>query len=1419
MFNSIKISLVAIVLSLFIIPSSSLAQVTDVDTSGGGTSSCIVINNNLSYKNRASNNKGDVLALQDFLSNRGYLNDSSVTGFFGKATENAVIAFQKDNRLVANPAGFVGFGTRAVIQRMSCGGTTTISISPTTPSGLPYGCSSASGFSSSTGVSCSIGVTTNTVCHSEQYLENGVCKDITKRCPDGSVIPAMLRCGTAVATTSPVSLKIVSGSTSTGKIDVELNLTKNHEGKFVVFIVNPINVATPVSSGDLMTSVYYYNNAFPGPFRVTLDTTKAHQGFATNQGGVHWFNLPSGKYELSAVVYSNNPFKSGTDMEYVDMNVLQAIPYEVVRGEEFDFVGTPSVPVTSINPILNFRTPPTLSLKYDSVGKESLLVGTAVIKVTAGSQPLNAGDIAGCPIVINKGLDGYSYNNAYPVQSISMRYTVTDDSGKIVPYDQVALIQTHQSKIFTCTVSVPTKELFAGKYVLTTRDWNYGSQSLSASTFINAKASNPITVVGETSPYLTSATSDANGNVVVTGQRLNLSGNYLQIDGIGNSMVSKFGPSATSFKFDSKAYGLVKGFHTVTITNTQTGNSNSTGFILENTTNSSVSAVVTSGPSVKLAYDSYYKESALLADAVVVVTAGDSDIRVMKPGTIWPTNGAEPYVYFALDVESTRTNAGSVDSNLVVSSQMASMYSNDSYWLIPAGKSGEFKLTQKFNVKRMFAGSYHAVPHVYAVNSQGTSHILSSKDGNYVTIVGETSPYISSVESDVHGTVIVLGQRLNLPGNYLQIDGMGNSMVSKFNPTATGFKFDSKNYNLEKGSHVLRITNAQTGDSNDARLDITTSPVNPSPVCTADAYQCADGTWVGRSGSNCQFVCPTSPSTPTPSLIANPSSGALSSTYQGQTTSPTMWVDFTVKNYTPRGGEIIKFGDGTESALGYGSSTNARHDYHTAGTYTVKLVLPMHEEYVNQTFTLMAEQLIASTMVTVLPEVVIKGTYMGYLGGSQTPFITTQNIAKADALANCKLNQTSNPTKSIRCTWNGIEIYTFTPTSPTPTVTVAWTPSTITSGSPATLTWSSTNASYCNVSHPGGINPWNNAPTSHTAPYTSVTANDTTTITCYNQAGQSASKTVTLTVNPEPIIPPVVLKGTYMGYLGGSQTPFITTRNITKADALANCKLNQTSNPTKSIRCTWNGTEIYTATPTPVATSTSSNFQVFVNGNISLNNILSFAVKADALAKCKLVVSQYSTSDVRCVWNNQTLLEYSSTSQTAPYGKYQVYFSGVLSQTSLPITKDEAYDNCKLTMSYNPNTQIRCLWNGVIITVPNTCPAPGVMVNGVCTNDGDANPGDVGGGSGGNEGGVLGVYTSAMCTNLPINLHRGMEKPSVSLLQSFLLEKGLLEGEATGFYGDKTVEAVKDYQASKGLPLTGMVYDFTREAIRAESCQ
>lgn len=33
-------------------------------------------------------------------------------------------------------------------------------------------------------------------------------------------------------------------------------------------------------------------------------------------------------------------------------------------------------------------------------------------------------------------------------------------------------------------------------------------------------------------------------------------------------------------------------------------------------------------------------------------------------------------------------------------------------------------------------------------------------------------------------------------------------------------------------------------------------PADNQVMCTMDAMQCADGSWVGRSRPNCEFVCP-----------------------------------------------------------------------------------------------------------------------------------------------------------------------------------------------------------------------------------------------------------------------------------------------------------------------------------------------------------------------------------------------------------------------------------------------------------------------------------------------------------------------------------------------------------------------------------
>jgi hypothetical protein len=60
------------------------------------------------------------------------------------------------------------------------------------------------------------------------------------------------------------------------------------------------------------------------------------------------------------------------------------------------------------------------------------------------------------------------------------------------------------------------------------------------------------------------------------------------------------------------------------------------------------------------------------------------------------------------------------------------------------------------------------------------------------------------------------------------------------------------------GTYTVTITVRDT-TGQEARTSTTMNVVYQTAyptVCTADAYQCPNGQWVGRTGQNCQFVCP-----------------------------------------------------------------------------------------------------------------------------------------------------------------------------------------------------------------------------------------------------------------------------------------------------------------------------------------------------------------------------------------------------------------------------------------------------------------------------------------------------------------------------------------------------------------------------------
>lgn len=72
---------------------------------------------NLTVSLKQGNKNSNVIILQNFLIEKGYLN-ATATGFFGAQTLKAVKNFQKDNNI--NATGFIGPVTRAFINKLTC---------------------------------------------------------------------------------------------------------------------------------------------------------------------------------------------------------------------------------------------------------------------------------------------------------------------------------------------------------------------------------------------------------------------------------------------------------------------------------------------------------------------------------------------------------------------------------------------------------------------------------------------------------------------------------------------------------------------------------------------------------------------------------------------------------------------------------------------------------------------------------------------------------------------------------------------------------------------------------------------------------------------------------------------------------------------------------------------------------------------------------------------------------------------------------------------------------------------------------------------------------------------------------------------------------------------------------------------------
>lgn len=505
-----------------------------------------------------------------------------------------------------------------------------------------------------------------------------------------------------------------------------------------------------------------------------------------------------------------------------------------------------------------------------------------------------------------------------------------------------------------------------------------------------------------------------------------------------------------------------------------------------------------------------------------------------------------------------------------------------------------------------------------------------------------------------------------------------------------------------------------------------------------------------------------------------------------------------------------------------------------------------------------------------------KGTYTAYFNLSQKPFASVKGITKDAALTKCTTSHNAVPKVAIRCMWNGAQIYSFSPTAPALTppvvqVTQPQTPSlpappvvvsqtvpvaqTVVETAPSVSTgvytaffnqslipFNTVNGitkevalAKCMASHNAvptvgircmweGVQIYNFAPTTPTTPNL---------FQAYMQNKNGASKidqeekSVPSEVQTAPAVPasqpasqPVVATqvettptGTYTAYFNQSLVPFMTIPGITKDVALAKCLVSHNALPIIKLRCMWNGIQIYgfsQATPTveqsspaqvpapvtppvtapqsaPAVTAPTPSVdptQIYMLPSVIEVPVLDHPITVPATAKIGPDDYAYCTDE-------NGVCSFTETRSVAYGANGKFFYRNITGGTS-----------CVNTVFGDPIPGVikSCYYKKIINTKTNY--KRFYEVEAMLQNK--------------NAPVVLGAST--ICLDLTRNLYRGMESGTVSSLQSFLVEKKLLD-EKTGFYGDKTIQAVKDYQASKGLKITGMVFELTRQAMKNETCR
>ena len=230
---------------------------------------------------------------------------------------------------------------------------------------------------------------------------------------------------------------------------------------------------------------------------------------------------------------------------------------------------------------------------------------------------------------------------------------------------------------------------------------------------------------------------------------------------------------------------------------------------------------VTGTPTLQLFYDSAQKESQLRATFNISVQAGNQDLDVYQRGNP---------MYFANQTDSFQLGHDLYGATTLSPVEKILTYSDpnsQTYYVIPAGTTESFTASSVVNPKIMFAGSYVARFSSIVVFNGSTSnaHAISTPvtQTNAKTIIGETSPYITSVNASSANNgilVVIKGVRLTNSSNVNVFNYSGKlwGITNSTDGTSMSFMMDSY-----PGNYSVQVTDSVTGASNLAGFKVSTS--------------------------------------------------------------------------------------------------------------------------------------------------------------------------------------------------------------------------------------------------------------------------------------------------------------------------------------------------------------------------------------------------------------------------------------------------------------------------------------------------------------------------------------------------------------------------------------------------------------------